>query len=212
MRKRQKKNSNIGGRAPNIVGGRAPYYPVFLDLRGRDCLVIGGGRVAERKALALLRAGARVKVISPSLTPRLGKESAKGGLRHIARRYRKGDLRGAFLAIAAVDSAEENRKVAEDAEGVLLNVVDTPSLCSFIVPSTVKRGPLQIAISTSGASPAMAKAIRKELEALYTARLGRYLSALGEKRREVILGVADAGKRRKLLKPLASADVLKRLR
>lgn len=188
------------------------YYPVFLDLKGRGCVVVGGGKVAERKVLGLLKAGARVKVISPALTSRLAKEKSSGAIRHIPRRYRKTDLRGAFLVIAATDSLEENSRISSDVGDTLVNVVDTPELCNFIVPSTLKRGPLTIAISTSGTSPAMARAIRKELEALYGGQFGRYLKGLAGLRAKAAGEIKDKKERERFLKSLASEKILKGLR
>ncbi len=198
---------------PRTPGAQSPtYYPVFLDVRGRNCVVIGGGKVAERKVLSLLKAGASVNVISPELTARLKKEKLKGSIRHASRRYRKSDLNGAFLIIIATGSYEENKKAAQDSEGKLVNVVDTPHLCSFIVPSVVKRGPLAIAISTSGASPATAKAIRKEIEKLYPARLGRHLASIKKKRAKALKEIKDKRQRERFLKSLASGKVLEKLR
>jgi precorrin-2 dehydrogenase/sirohydrochlorin ferrochelatase len=188
------------------------YYPVFLDLKGRDCVVVGGGKVAERKVLGLLKAGARVRVVSPGLTRRLAKEKTNGTIRHIPRRYRKTDLRGAFLVIAATDSGEENGRISSDAGDILVNVVDTPELCNFIVPSTVKRGPLTIAVSTSGTSPAMARAIRKELESLYGGQFGRYLRGLAGLRARAAGEIKDKKERERFLKSLASGKILKDLR
>jgi precorrin-2 dehydrogenase/sirohydrochlorin ferrochelatase len=196
------------------------YYPAFLDIAGRRCIVVGGGPVAERKALSLLRAGAKVKVISPALTRRLGKLKSGKAISHTGRRYRKGDLKGAFLIIAATDSEKENENISKDAESTyekgggapLINVVDRPEFCSFIVPSVLKRGPLQIAVSTSGASPAMAKAIRKEMEKLYGPEVGRYLARLQKQRRKVLGEITDKKERERALKKLASEDVLKTLR
>jgi precorrin-2 dehydrogenase/sirohydrochlorin ferrochelatase len=184
---------------------------VFLDLRGRDCLVVGGGRVAERKVLSLLRAGANVRIVSPKLTARLEKERSRGSIRHISRRFRKSDLRGVFLVIAATDSEEENRKIAE-AKDLLVNVVDRPEFCSFIVPSTIRRGPLQIAISTSGASPAMARAIREEIEELYGPEFSAYLKRLEALRAGAAREIKDRKKRERYLKSLASRAIIRKIR
>lgn len=189
-----------------------PYYPVFLALKGKRCVVIGGGRVAERKTATLIRAGARVTVISPTLTTRLKKEKLKARIKHISRRYRKTDLKRAFLVISATNSSEENRKIAKDVEGQLINVVDTPSLCNFILPSIFKRGPLLIAISTSGISPAMSKAIRKELRSLYPARLGAYLSSIKHKRAMALKEIKDKKQRERFLSSLADPQLLRELR
>jgi precorrin-2 dehydrogenase/sirohydrochlorin ferrochelatase len=139
---------------------------------------------------------------------------ARGAFKHTSRRYRKGDLRGAALLIAATGSADENRRAAADAgkDNVLINVVDTPELCNFIVPSVVRRGPLQIAVSTSGASPALAREIRKELESFYGPEFGRYLKKCATDRTNTMASIKDPAKRRSALKAAGSADALKRIR
>src|SRR4030065_1234034 len=128
------------------------YYPAFLNLKGKKTVVIGGGKIAERKILVLLKTGANITVISPEITKRIAREKLRGSLKHIPRQYRKGDVKKTFLVIAATDSEEINKKVSEEAP-CLVNVVDTPSLCNFIVPSVIQRGLLTIAISTGGVSP-----------------------------------------------------------
>lgn len=142
------------------------YYPVFLDLKGRRCVVVGGGPVAEGKVQGLREAGARVVVISPTATDPLARWAREGEVEWLARPYRRGDLEGAFLAIAATDDPETNRAVAEEAfaRGVLVNVVDTPDLCLFIAPAVVRRGPVTVAVSTGGLSPALARRIRRSME------------------------------------------------
>ena len=122
------------------------YYPAFVDIEGKKCVVVGGGKVAERKVRDLLRVGAKVSVISPELSAGLEKLAASGKIKHSKRGFRATDLKGAFLAIAATDDMEINRKVAAEGSRMLVNVVDKPDLCSFIVPSALRRGPLTIRI------------------------------------------------------------------
>lgn len=143
------------------------YYPVFLDLKDRLCVVIGGGDVAERKVAALLECAARVVVVAPQVTPALARWAAEGKLQHQARAYRTGDLEGAFLAIAGTDDRSANEQVHREAQqrGLLINMVDDPPRCSFIAPAVVRRGDIQIAISTGGASPALARHLRERLDA-----------------------------------------------
>jgi precorrin-2 dehydrogenase/sirohydrochlorin ferrochelatase len=143
-----------------------PFYPIFLDIEKKPCLVIGGGTVAERKINGLLKAGAKVTVISPTLTKELKELARKKKIRHVPKRYRPGDLADAFLVISATDSKQVNRKIHQEAEnaGRLVNVVDTPALCNFITPSVIERGALKIAISTSGRFPLLAKTLRGNLE------------------------------------------------
>lgn len=178
-------------------------------------MVVGGGRVAERKASALLEARARVTVISPGLTKGLSMKSSAGDIRHKARRFRPSDLKGVFLVIAATDSEEDNKRVSQAAGEIgvpLVNVVDMPEHCGFIVPASVKRGPLTIAVSTSGASPAMARAIREELEERYGTAFGKYLRTLERERARALGTIDDPGQRESFLKSLASREVLKTLR
>lgn len=187
------------------------YYPAFLDLKGKPCVVVGGGRVAERKVAALLRAGARVRVISPAVTNRIAAQAAHGRLEVVLREYRAGDVKGAFLAIAATSDDRINAAVSADAP-CLVNVVDEPERANFIVPSVVERGPLCIAVSTSGASPAMARAIRQELERLYGSDFGRYLAFMAALRRRALQEIPDKKRRERMLKAAASAEVLSLLR
>jgi len=187
------------------------YYPAFLDISGKKVVVVGGGAVAERKVLALMKAGAVVTVVSPALTPRLFREKEKKALRHIGRGYRKGDLKGSFLVIAATDTPAVNSRVAQDAPSPV-NVVDVPKECTFIAPAVVRRGSLTIAVSTGGKSPAFAGTLRKELERTYGPEVGGYLTFMGAVRKKAFAGVCDRKKREQFLKDLASEHVLQLLR
>ncbi len=170
----------------------------------KNCVVVGGGKVAERKIAGLLGAGANVTVISPVITDAIEKHKKNGKIKHIKRDYKKGDLKSAFLVIAATSDEGINSRVSGDAP-FLVNVVDRPGLANFIVPSVVSRGPMTIAISTSGASPAMAKAVRKELELLYNKDFGQFLAFLKAitKRRHERYSL-DNKKRERVLKEVAS--------
>ena len=187
------------------------YYPAYIDLTGKKAVVVGGGSVAERKILSLLKAHADVKVISPYLTKRLEREKGKGGIRHVCRHYKKGDLRNAFLVIAATNSPRINEQVSRDAP-YLVNVVDVPDLCNFIVPSLVKRGPLTVAISTSGVSPAFSKSVRKELEKIYGPEFSDYLNALKIIRKKAKETIRDKKKRSDFLKAIASEKMIEMIR
>ena len=142
------------------------YYPVYLNLRGRRCIIIGGGTVAEGKIARLLDSGARICVVSPDATPGIRKFVADGSVHWEQRKYRDGDLDGAFIAIAATNVREVNRRIFEEANerGVMLNAVDDPPNCSFIAPSIVQRGPVTLAITTGGVSPALARKLRESLQ------------------------------------------------
>ena len=188
------------------------YYPVYLDLTGRPCVVVGGGRVAERKVATLLKYGADVTVISPEVMPALEILVEQERIIVERRGYVRGDLAGAFVVICATDSEEINRAVYSEAEehGVLVNVVDVPPLCNFIVPSIVKRGGLQIAISTGGAAPAVAKRVRKRLQEEFGEEWGPYVALLGEIRALAMSQIDDDAERKAFFERVADSDVLAR--
>ena len=139
------------------------YYPAYLNITGRRTVVIGGGEVAERKTVQLVASGANVTLVSPDATPELERLASEGRVRWIRRAYAPGDLAGAWLAIAATDDPGLHRSIHAEAERekTLLNVVDVTELCGFIAPSVVQRGPVTMAISTGGASPALARKLRE---------------------------------------------------
>jgi siroheme synthase-like protein len=170
-----------------------PYYPVCLDLRGRPCVVIGGGPVAARKVEGLLECGARVTVVAPALCPRLRELLAAGRIAVRERPYAEGDLAGATLAIAATDDRAVNARIAAEARarGVWLNAADDPERCDFILPSVLRRGNLQIAVSTGGMSPALARRVREELERLLPAEYAELLPLLADVRAELRREGAD---------------------
>lgn len=187
------------------------YYPAFIDLKDKQVVVIGGGNVAERKIRSLIKAGAIARVISPEITKGLIKLRDKGLLKHTKRTYRKGDLKKAFIVIAATSYSNINRKIADEAD-CLVNVVDTPSYGNFIVPSIIRQGTLNIAISTEGASPAISKTIRKEIENLYGKGYGQYLKIVENARQKALTDIKDNRKRKKFLNFLASEEILDCLR
>jgi precorrin-2 dehydrogenase/sirohydrochlorin ferrochelatase len=187
------------------------YYPAFINLKDKKAVVVGGGRVAERKVRLLVNAGASVKLVSPEITSNIKKLAEKGLLSHINRNYRKGDLQGAFIVIAATSSELLNTRIARHAR-YLVNVVDMPSEGNYIVPSIVKRGPLTIAISTEGASPAVSKAIRKEIERHYSNEFARYLRFVETIRKRAMKKIPHAGKREEFFQSLASHELINTLR
>ncbi len=190
------------------------YYPAYLDLRERPCVVIGGGGVAERKTLALLEAGAVVTIISPALTPKLHELSDSGKITYIQKQYEEKDLSGEFLVIAATDSAEVNTLVASACrkKHVLVNVAVPPEEGSFIVPSVVERGDLLISISTSGASPALARKIRQDIEQRYGAEYEVFLDKLSAIRKRVLEEVPDETTRRQVFQAIVDSDVIELIR
>lgn len=167
------------------------YYPVFLNLEGRRCVVVGGGRVAERKVLSLLRARAAVHVISPDLTPRLAALAAKKKIGLARRTYHQGDLDGALLVFAATNNPQTQQAVREDAEaaGALVNAADDRERSTFLVPASFVQGDLQVAISTSGASPALARGLRRQLQATLGREYQAYVRFLREARKHVLKSI-----------------------
>ena len=185
------------------------YYPLFLDIRDMVCIVVGGGKVAERKARMLLAFGARVKVISPQVTNGILRLRQAEKVEVVLREYRKGDIKGAGLVFAATNDAKTNVLVKEEAvkRRVPINVADRPELCDFIVPSIIRKGPLVVALSTSGTAPGVAKRLKAEVDDALTRQHVDYLSLVARFRR--VLQESDvADKERKaILKEVLDMDI-----
>ncbi len=194
------------------------YYPTFLDVRGRRCAVVGGGRVAERKVEALLRAGASVHVISPAVTPRLALLAARKKIDLTQRAYRPGDLEGpaarrgkgprrVLLVFAATNSPATQKAVRKDAEkiGALVNAADDTRGSDFIVPASFTQGDLQVAISTSGTSPALARRLRQQLQLTLGREFRANLQLLRKARKHVMATVPDEAQRTKIFRKLTGA-------
>ncbi len=190
------------------------YYPVFIDVTRRKCVVVGGGEVAEGKVAGLLDAGATVTVIAPEVTPRLAEWVAAGRVRHVPRAYQEGDLADAFLVIGATDDPEVNARVWAEAtaRGLLVNVVDDPPRCVFIAPAVVRRGDLIVAISTSGKAPALAARLRQWLEGVLGDEYARFLELVAPLRARLAQHVPDLDERRRRWYRLVDSDVLALLR
>ena len=141
------------------------YYPAFIDVKDRTCVVIGGGDIGEEKVHKLLECGAKIVVISPDVNEGVRTLVDGDRITWVRRGYMPGDLKGAFIAIAATDQNAVNRQIAKEAEArnVLLNVVDVTHLCTFIAPSVARRGEVTVAVSTGGTSPALARTFREML-------------------------------------------------
>lgn len=180
-------------------------FPAFIKLAGRPCVVVGAGSVAESKIASLLEAGAQVTVVAPRATETVVGLATTRKIRWLPRRFAPEDLARAFLAIAATSDARVNRAVFLEAQnrGILCNSVDDPPNCDFYFPAVVRRGPLQIAISTSGESPALAQRIRREIEDSLEASFGDWVDEIGERRREIIATVPPSDERKRLLHRLA---------
>lgn len=190
------------------------YYPMMLDLRQSNCVVVGGGKVAARKVETLLQCGANVRIIALRVDTVL-KTLIKSGLaEHVSTSYEKRHLAGATLVFASTDDGGLNRAVSRDAReaGIPINVADAPELCSFVVPAIVERGDLVISVSTSGKSPALAKRIRMELEQRFGPEYARILKLLGEVRPLLMKMEPDINERKKILTRIVDSDLLERIR
>ena len=169
------------------------YFPAFLNLDGKTCLLVGGGSVAARKARLLRNAGARVTIVSPEITSDLVSLVADGGAEHIRRRFRDSDVDGHWLVVSATGDAAVERHVAKAAEnrGVFCNAVDDKDSCSFITPAIVDRSPIVVAVSSGGSAPVLARRIRSQIETLLPARLGDLAWLAGRWRRRVAHALQD---------------------
>lgn len=189
-------------------------YGAFLQLAKRCCLVVGGGPVAERKLAGLLECGAQVTVIAPEVTEAIRKQAESGAIAWEARAYRAEDAASYFLIIAATSSQKVNAQVYADGEraGRLVNVVNDQELGHFVVPAMVRRGRLSIAVSTSGASPAVARKIKRELEEQFGEEYAIYLDQLADVRRTLLQTVEDEKRRTEIFQRIAASDLLRLLR
>jgi precorrin-2 dehydrogenase/sirohydrochlorin ferrochelatase len=183
-----------------------PLFPAFLKIAGRRCLVVGAGPIAEEKIESLLRAGGEVRVIAPDATARIRTWAAAGTIRWEERKFRPYDLAGAFLAVAATSSPALHAQIYKLARrrSVLCNVVDDPEHCDFYYGSVVRRGELQIAISTGGQSPALAQRLRKKLEKEFAEEYEQWLEEIGKIRERLFSKTISPARRRELLHRLAS--------
>jgi precorrin-2 dehydrogenase/sirohydrochlorin ferrochelatase len=183
-------------------------FPMFLKLERRSCLVVGAGTIGEPKIQSLLVAGANVRVIAPQAHRAVMDWARAGLIVWEPRAFLPNDLEGVFLVIAATASAELNQLVFNEAQrrNILCNAVDDPENCDFYFPAVVRRGQLQIAISTGGQSPALAQRLRRELEEQFTLDYAGWLEELGEIRKKLFDGDLDADRRRDLLHSLASRE------
>jgi precorrin-2 dehydrogenase/sirohydrochlorin ferrochelatase len=169
------------------------YYPIFLEMKERRCLVIGGGVVAQRKVAALLQAGARATVIAPALTADLAEWSEQKRIHAVSRAYRNGDLAGYKIVFVATDDREVNAAIYAEGKsrGVWVNAADDPARCDFILPSVLRRGPLTIAVSSGATSPGLARMVREELESYFDCDYEVVAEVAAEAREELqVRGIA----------------------
>ncbi|MBI4665780.1 MAG: bifunctional precorrin-2 dehydrogenase/sirohydrochlorin ferrochelatase [Nitrospinae bacterium] len=190
------------------------YYPVFLDILGKKCVIVGAGQVAARKAASLVECGAMVTIVAPAAGEAMAEMIKTGQVEWLQAPFAPEYLNGAALVIASTDDDMVNRSVYKEASerGIPVNVVDQPELCTFIVPSVVKRGDLTIAASTSGKSPAVAKRVRRALEKVFGDEWGVYLSMMGEAREILLSREADQRKREEVFNRLADSAMLDKIK
>lgn len=183
--------------------------PIFMNVRGRRTLVVGGGDVAARKVGLLLEAGAAVHVVSPALNDTLQAQAKSGAISHRGAGFAPADLDGVALAVAATDAEAVNRQVSElaQARGIPVNVVDNPSLCSFVMPSIIDRSPVQIAVSTGGASPVLARLLRARLESAIPAAYGRLAQLVEGFRDKVKARFKDVNARRNFWEKVLQGEI-----
>ena len=185
-------------------------FPMFLKLDGRQCLVVGAGKIGEPKIGGLLETGARIRVVAREASPTVREWARRGKLELELRPFLAEDLNGAFLAIVATNSRSLNERVYREAQrrGVLCNVVDVPDLCDFFYPAVVRRGDLQIAVSTAGQSPSLAQKIRQQLEKQFGPAYADWVAELGETRKLILASDLDKECKLELLHSLASREAL----
>jgi precorrin-2 dehydrogenase/sirohydrochlorin ferrochelatase len=183
-------------------------FPMFLKLAGRQCLVVGAGKVGEPKIAGLLETGALIRVVALDASPAVRDWAREGKIELELRAFTPDDLDGAFLAVVATNSRSLNERVYHEAQRrcVLCNVVDVPDLCDFFYPSVVRRGDLQIAISTSGQSPSLAQKIRQQLEKQFGPAYAAWVAELGETRKLILASDLDKDRKLDLLHSLASRE------
>ena len=189
-------------------------FPMFMKLEGRPCLVVGAGTIGEPKISSLIEAGASTRVIALKATSAVEEWARAGNIAWEARAFEFADLDGAFIVIAATNSRELNAAIFNEARqrNILCNVVDDPEYCDFYYPAVVRRGDLQLAISTNGQSPALAQRIRRELEIQFGPEYGEWLEQLGRIRQQLFATEMNPEERRQLLHELASSAAFEEAR
>lgn len=189
-------------------------YPIYLKMRDAKAVVVGGGSIGESRVESLLECGARVTVVSPTLTPKLASRAEAGTIDHVAGEFLPAHLEGAVMALAATEKADINSLVSQVAKerGILINVADAPGLCDFFLPAVVRRGELNIAISTGGQCPALAKKLRLDLEELFGPEYQELLQLLGSWRAKIRGKYDDPKERREALERVINSEILELIR
>jgi precorrin-2 dehydrogenase/sirohydrochlorin ferrochelatase len=190
------------------------YYPILVDLSGQKVVVVGGGNVAQRKIESLLQYEAEVLVVARDLTPGLSRYMEQGKITHLGREFQKDQVDDAILVIAATDDPALNRLVSTSArdKGILVNAVDQPGDCTFIVPSVLKRGDLIIAVSTSGKSPALARRVRKDLESHFGEEYESVLILMGNLRKEILSRGLGQEEKKGIFENIVNSGILRMIR
>jgi len=190
------------------------FYPVSLDISNKKCVVVGGGEVAERKVTGLLECGARVVLVGKSITPGLRAMKDTGDIEHVPDDYREEHITDAFLVIGATDRDDVNESVYRysHSRGILVNIVDEPARCDFIVPAVFRRKDLLIAISTGGKSPALARTLRETMEGTYGPEYGILLDIMGDLRRRIIARGATSAENKQIFESVLDSDILRYIR
>src|SRR5262245_8004765 len=190
------------------------FYPIYLNLKGRRVVVIGGGAVAERKIESLIQAGADVYVISPEVTQRLAALSEEKAIHLELRPYQAGDCSGATLVFSATDDAEVSAAVFQEAgrAGILVNTADQPGLCDFIMPAVLHRGDIAVAVSTGGTSPGLAAELRNKIAGIIGPEYSELAEMLQEVRPEIRRRIPDAEERKALHYRILDSDIIDRLK
>jgi precorrin-2 dehydrogenase len=185
-------------------------FPMFMKLEGKQCLVIGAGKVGEPKINGLLETGARIRVVALDASPAVREWARSGRIELDLRAFTSDDLQGAFLVVVATASRSLNERIYREAQrlGILCNVVDVPDLCDFFYPSIVRRGDLQIAVSTAGQSPSLAQKIRQQLEKQFGPAYASWVAKLGETRKLILASDLDKERKLDLLHSLASREAV----
>jgi precorrin-2 dehydrogenase len=189
-------------------------FPMFLKLEGRRCLVVGAGTIAEGKIGGLIATDATIRVVAPEATAQVQAWAGEGKIDWERRKFQSSDLQGVFLVVASTSSTSVHEEIFTEAQrlGVLCNIVDVPHLCDFFYPAVVRRGSLQIAISTAGESPALSQRLRKELEQQFGPEYEAWVAAIGEARAELATRDLTAEDRKEILHELASREFYENFR
>lgn len=185
-------------------------FPVFIDIKGKKAVVIGGGSVAERKVSDLLQCDANIVVISPKATQSIADWAESGCITWLKRNFEEKDLSGACLAFLATNDSITNRNIAGICrrEGIMVNAVDDPENCDFYVPAVLRRQSLALAISTGGKSPLLAKRLKNELEDVVTEAYGEFVEILGEQRQIILDQVENISERKRIFEAMVYSDIL----